>query len=116
MVENPDPLTIEVKMVDKGPTQFAFEPAEIVVRPGDRVVWTQTGVMPHNVAFTSVPADRALAELPQSPFLTTRGQQYEIVIDDRFIPGVYEYICTPHATMGMTATIEVRVGDGERES
>lgn len=99
--------TIEVRMVDKGPSEFVFEPAEITVRPGDRVVWVQTGVMPHNVEFTAAPESSDVSGLPRSPFLTTRDQRYELVIDDRFGAGQYEYICTPHVTMGMKATIKV---------
>ena len=101
------PRVIEVRMVDKGPTQFAFEPSEIRVRPGDRVVWVQTGVMPHNVQFTQAPSAVTLAGLPVSPFLTMKGQQYEVVIDDRFQVGKYDYKCTPHAGMGMIGTLTV---------
>lgn len=99
--------TIEVRMVDKGPTEFVFQPAAVTVRPGDRIVWIQTGVMPHNVEFTSAPGTFDPSGLPASPFLTTRGQRYELVIDDRFGTGRYEYICTPHVSMGMSGTIEV---------
>ena len=99
--------TIEVRMVDRGPSEFVFEPAEITVRPGDRVVWVQTGVMPHNVEFTAAPESSDVPGLPRSPFLTTRDQRYELVIDDRFGTGQYEYICTPHVTMGMSGTIKV---------
>lgn len=101
------PQTLEVRMVDKGPTQFVFEPADITVRLGDRVVWVQTGVMPHNVEFAEAPEAGSLEAIPSSPFLTTRGQTFELVIDGRFAPGVYTYICTPHVGMGMKGTIEV---------
>lgn len=99
--------TIEVRMVDKGPAEFVFEPAEVTVRQGDRIVWIQTGLMPHNVEFTSAPGAYDPSALPKSPFLTSRGQSYELVIDDRFVVGPYEYICTPHVAMGMRARIKV---------
>lgn len=105
--DDPEGRTIEVRMVDKGPTEFVFEPAEVTVSPGDRIVWVQTGVMPHNVEFTAAPESFDLSGLPTSPFLTTRGQRYELVIDDRFGTGQYDYICTPHVTMGMSGTIRV---------
>jgi plastocyanin len=101
------PQTLEVRMVDKGPTRFVFEPAEVTVRLGDRVVWVQTGVMPHNVEFAEAPEAGNLEAIPSSPYLTTRGQTFELVIDGRFAPGVYTYICTPHVGMGMKGTIEV---------
>lgn len=101
------PLVFEVHMVDKGPTQFVFEPAEVEVRPGDVVVWVQDGVMPHNVQFTLAPKGRPADKLPTSPFLTIKGQRFELQIDDRFLPGEYEYICTPHVGMGMKGTIRV---------
>lgn len=105
-----EPATIEVRMVDKGPTQFVFEPADIRVHPGDRVVWVQEGVMPHNVEFTGGPPSFPIAEAPTSPFLTMKGQRWELVIDERFEAGRYEYICTPHMAMGMRGTIEVLGG------
>ncbi|NIP80576.1 MAG: hypothetical protein GWM90_15685 [Gemmatimonadetes bacterium] len=105
-----EPATIEVRMVDKGPTRFVFEPADIQVRPGDRVVWVQAGVMPHNVEFTEGPPEFAIAGVPASPFLTMKGQRWELVIDERFEAGRYAYICTPHVAMGMRGTIEVLDG------
>lgn len=107
------PQTFEVRMVDKGPTRFVFEPADITVHPGDRIVWVQTGVMPHNVEFAEAPEAGGLEAIPSSPFLTTRGQTFELVIDDRFVPGNYDYICTPHVDMGMKGTIEVLPAETE---
>lgn len=103
----PEARVIEVRMVDKGPTEFVFEPARITVHQGERIVWVQTGVMPHNVEFTSAPGEYSVASLPTSPFVTAPGQRFEVEIDDRFGVGQYEYICTPHAAMGMRGTIEV---------
>lgn len=102
-----EPAVIEVQMVDRGPAEFAFEPADIEVRLGDRIVWVQRGVQPHNVQFTKGPGEYAVEALPMSPFLLTKGQRYELRIDGQFVPGKYEYVCTPHAAMGMTGTITV---------
>ncbi len=44
------------------------------------------------------------------PFLTVKGQVYEVVIDGRFAEGAYRYVCTPHEAMGMKGAITV-VGD-----
>ena len=103
----PEKRVIEVRMVDRGPTEFVFDPARITVRPGDRVIWIQAGVMPHNVEFTSAPGEYDVATLPTSPFITVRGERFEVEIDDRFGVGRYEYVCTPHAAMGMRGAIEV---------
>lgn len=102
-----EPETVEVRMIDKGPTLFVFEPAEITVRLGDRVVWIQEGIMPHNVEFTVAPDGGDAGSLPTSPFLTAKGQRFELVIDERFIKGEYEYVCTPHVAMGMRGTLKV---------
>jgi hypothetical protein len=44
------------------------------------------------------------------PYLTKQGETYEVVIDERFADGEYEFVCTPHIAMGMKATIAVNGG------
>lgn len=99
--------TVIVRMVENGPMDFAFEPETITVHPGDVVRFTQTGQIPHNVEFKETPEDASLAEQRVGPFLTAKGQTYEIVIDEGFIAGEYRFICTPHVAMGMTGVITV---------
>lgn len=99
--------TVVVKMVEKSATSYAFEPAAVTVHPGDRIRFVQTGVVPHNVEFRSPPAGAQLDGRKMGPFLTTKGQTYEVVIDDAFVAGDYPYVCTPHEPMGMVGTIEV---------
>lgn len=95
-----------VKMVDKSTTEFAFEPAELTVKPGDVVRWEQTVVTPHNVEFREGPFAGTMSD-----FLVAPGQTFEITIAAGTAPGTFKYLCTPHEFMGMVGTINV-VADG----
>lgn len=113
------PRTVVVKMVD-----FGFEPATLMVSVGDTVRFVQATASPHNVEFRTVPEGAELAEIPVPPaegpsgtlssppalmgrYLTQVGETYEILIDEHFAAGTYDYACTPHETLGMTGTIVV---------
>lgn len=98
---------IEVKMVEISPTQFAFSPAKITVKAGDVVRFTQVKANVHNVEFKAVPTGANLGALMTGPFLMTVDQTHEFTIDARFTAGTYEYVCTPHQTMGMKGQIVV---------
>lgn len=102
--------TVVVKMVDKGPSSFAFEPARITVHPGDVVRFVQTATTPHDVAFTKLPAKVDLGARKVGPFLTQPGQTYDLAIDDAFRPGHYDFVCLPHMAMGMKGTLDVEAG------
>jgi plastocyanin len=109
--------TIEVKMVGDG-TKYAFEPADITINAGDKVVWTVVSMAPHNVAFdpAEVPAaakaqlsanmDNQMSELT-GPLLQNVGETYEISFAN-IPPGKYNYHCTPHLAMNMVGTITVK--------
>ena len=98
---------VVIKMVDKSPTEFAYEPAHVTVAPGTVLRFVQAGdVYPHNVDFRTGGLKGTM-----SPFLTKAGETWEITIDDRFAPGVHEFVCTPHEFMGMKGTVTVQ-GDG----
>ena len=98
---------VEVKMIDVSATQFAFSPAKITVKRGDTVRFTQVRVNAHNVEFRGFPAGVDLGDVRVGPYLLAADQVYEVKIDARFAPGTYDYVCTPHATMGMTGQIIV---------
>jgi manganese oxidase len=89
-----------------------FEPADIQVRRGDRVRFVQEGDMPHNVQFVRNDAPDAveLGDAWSGPYLSAKGEMYEIEIDERFLDGEYSYVCTPHIAMGMKGTITVSGG------
>lgn len=106
-VDDPEPRVMEVRMVDVSPMEFVFEPSDLTVRPGDIVRFVQAGVMPHNVEFRDVPAGADLGDARLGPYLMSKGQVYELVIDERFTAGAYPYVCTPHEAMGMKGTLTV---------
>lgn len=97
----------QVGMVDVSPTEFAFEPTVIRARPGEVVRFVQKGLMPHNVEFREVPEGAELGDLRMGPFLTRKGEAWDLIIDERFVPGSYAFVCTPHEPMGMKATLIV---------
>jgi len=106
----PTSKIVVVRMVDKSPTEFAFEPALVTVNPGDVVKFEQTGNTPHNVDFRSGP-DGGNLKGTVSDYLVQAGQTYEVKIDERFGIGVHEFVCTPHELMGMKGTIKVEAAN-----
>lgn len=107
MGASPDPepasTTYGVTMVD-----FGFQPTQITVRQGDVIRFEQIGDQPHNVEFRETPPGVDLGDTRMGPFLVKKGTVYEIRIDERFEPGVYAFVCTPHAQMGMKGMITVK--------
>jgi plastocyanin len=77
-----------------------FDPAEAYVKPGTTVewVWESDG---HNVSPESTPDG---VEWEGHPEVVDTGTTYEHTFEET---GVYEYVCTPHANMGMKGTLEV---------
>lgn len=109
--KSPDPppagKLIVVKMVDVSATEYKFEPSVVTASPGDTVRFEQTAAMPHNVAFRNPPASAKLGGAAEGPYLTAAGEKYDLVIDGRFAAGVYQFVCTPHETMGMTGKLTI---------
>ena len=101
------PQMVIVKMVDKSTGQWRFEPSEITVKPGDTVRFILEDAVPHNVEFKKMPKGTKLGDARMGPFLMTKGQTYDVIIDGRFAEGTHEYVCTPHEAMGMKGTIKV---------
>jgi plastocyanin len=75
---------------------FSFDPADISVAQGDTVVWTNLGGS-HNVHHTGNPSlfGRAVGS----------GWTYTFVFN--LDAGRYDYVCEPHASMGMTGSVTV---------
>jgi plastocyanin len=99
--------TVVVKMVDKSPSSFAFVPAHVTVHSGDVLEFVQTATTPHDVVFTKVPAGVNLGSRKVGPFLTQPGQTYDLVIDETFKPGHYDFVCLPHQALGMKGSLDV---------
>lgn len=99
---------IVVKLVEKGGAlPYAFEPANVVAQHGDTLRFIEAAAVMHNVRFTKHARGAKLGAAESGPYLTTKGQTYDLVIDKRFTDGTYEYVCDPHAAIGMKGTLVV---------
>lgn len=107
----PEPNVVTIKMIDQGGGQWRFDPESVTVTVGDLLRFVQEDMAPHNVEFDKIPDEAELGDIMMGPFLTRKGQTYDILIDGRFARGKYEYVCTPHAALGMTGEITVRLSD-----
>ena len=103
------PHTIVVKLITQpGAIPFAFEPALAVAHRGDTVRFIEDAGVMHNVHFTKQAPGAKLGAAAIGPYLMTKGQTYDVVIDGRFAEGKYEYVCDPHAAVGMKGTLVVK--------
>jgi len=105
---------------DVGMTASAFDPEIVTVAPGETVVWHNTSTRAHTVTAlgetlpegadyfaTGGYDDLAAAE---SAFWAERGGALDN--GERFshgfdVPGVYDYVCIPHAEAGMYGQVRV---------
>jgi plastocyanin len=101
------PHVITVKMADAPGGQFVFHPAAITAQRGDTVRFVQASSAPHDVDFKKVPKGAKLGAESTGPYVMTPGQTYDLVIDSRFVDGVYEFVCDPHESVGMHGTLTV---------
>ena len=82
---------------------FQFLPSTLTIQLGDTIEWLPLDqpTMIHTITSSNIPAGAAsFDELWQAPADTFF----------RYIPqvvGTYEYVCTPHVTMGMVASFTV---------
>jgi halocyanin-like protein len=76
---------------------LAFDPPAVRVSTGTTVVWTWTGAGgAHNVAA----ADGSF----ESELVSEEGHTFSRTFEE---PGVVEYVCTPHETLGMKGAVVV---------
>jgi len=101
-----DPAVV-VKMNDM-PT--AFEPKEVTIRVGETVEWKNVGNSVHHASSDPNMAMKAGdastppgAKAFDSGFLRP-GDTYSFKFSQ---PGVYDYVCAPHETSGMTGRVTV---------
>ena len=111
--------TIEVKMLgdEKG---YRFDPANITVKAGDAIKFTNVSGGPHSVGFdpakvppavqpqlgANMPGDHSMGAL-EGPMLLQPNETY--VISFAKIPaGSYDFHCTPHLALGMKGVITVQ--------
>ena len=102
----PAPTTVVVNMND----QYKFDPAAITIAKGTTIEWKNTGVQPHTVTCDPKKAlKKTDVILPSGaePFdsgLIMGGKSFSHTFT---VAGQYQYVCTPHETMGMIATVTV---------
>ena len=100
-----------VRMIAEG-DRYAFDPAEVTVRPGDVVRFVLTGSQPESVAFDTTGLSPAGVEflrgrgLLRGTLLTRPGQVYEASFRDA-PPGRYLFFSVPHAASGMRGAVVV---------
>ena len=95
------PTEYTVEMWNKDPDdrkrKMVFSEEIIVVAPGAEVTWLATD-RGHNVEFIDGPDGVKLAGKSKL------GKDVTITMTE---PGIYVYVCTPHATMGMIGVVVV---------
>ena len=111
--------TTEVKMEgdEKG---YRFEPANITVKAGDAIKFTNVSGGPHNIGFdpakvpapvqaqlgANMPGDHSMGPL-ESPLLLQPNESYTISFA-KIPPGTYDIQCTPHLALGMKGVVTVQ--------
>ena len=91
------------KTVAVGPNnQNVFDPETVYVSPGDTVKWEWQGSVGHNVHATDVPDD---ADWSVQTEVASAPMEYEHTFDGPM--GEYNYVCDPHASVGMEGTVVV---------
>ena len=99
---------VVVKLVMRtGSVPFGFEPAKVTVERGDTLRFIEDAGVMHNVHFKSHPDGAKLGSAVAGPYLTNKGQTYNLVIDGRFTDGKYEFVCDPHELIGMKGVLTV---------
>ena len=95
-------------IVEVGGDGNSFSPADLQIEAGETVQWVNMGGF-HNV-------DGSTDTYPNNPDSfysgdpSNDGWTYSFTFE---IEGVYDYDCSPHASMGMVGTITVGDGGGE---
>jgi len=103
------PHMIVVKLVEKGGAMpYAFEPAITVAQRGDTLRFMNAVDVMHDVRFTKEAPGAKLGAATTGPYLTAKGQTYDVVIDGRFTEGTYAFVCDPHEAIGMKGTLVVK--------
>jgi plastocyanin len=96
---------------------YRFNPAQVIARPGDVLLFKVASGTPHSVVFEgsglSETARAALnGAMPRrsadlsSPLLTAEGSQYRVVVP-AIAPGTYSFFCLPHRAYDMTGRLRI---------
>jgi len=110
---------VEIRMTGNGRDRAAYEPAQVTIRPGTTLRFTNASGGPHNVVFwaDSIPQgarEPLNAAMPSrqgdlaSPMLVQPNQTYEMTFPANAPQGTYKGYCTPHLMMGMKLAVTVQ--------
>jgi plastocyanin len=94
------PPTTRLAAVAVTVKQFQFTPAELVVRTGTKVTWTNQDDILHTATSGATPGT------PDGKFDGTMdgaGKSYSFTFDQ---PGTYPYFCSRHNSMTGTVVVE----------
>lgn len=97
-----DAPTVEVAVTDESNANGgfgAFQPAEVRIRAGDRVRWTQAGSVPHTVT----DGIRGAATGRFDEVVVDAGDTFEHTYDDA---GTFPFHCRPHFGMDGVVVVE----------
>lgn len=100
-----------VRLVASG-DRYAFEPAEVRIRPGDVVRFVQTSRQPESVAFDAgltPPGGVAVLRREDAragPLLARPGAVWNVSFEGA-PPGVYPFVSLPHGEFGMRGRVVV---------
>jgi plastocyanin len=88
----------------------AFEPAEVRIKVGDTVEWTNRSIVAHTVTCDPAKAKtRTNVNLPAGAEAFDSGALEQDQTFTHLFPvaGTYKYVCLEHEAMGMVATVVV---------
>jgi plastocyanin len=83
-----------------GMRNIQFDPADVTIKAGETVTWTNEEGVPHDVDKTGGPGPQ-FSSGPEGGMM--EGDTFAQTFDE---PGTYEYVCRVHAP-GMAGTVEV---------
>jgi len=102
--------TIEVKM--RGTKEgYSFQPNQVVVKAGDKVRFTMVDGGPHNVSFNNQTLPNGANMVLENKgklvgaLLQAPSQTYEVQFTKDLPGGEYNFVCEPHAALGMKGKI-----------
>jgi len=100
----------EQENVIQGTAELTWDPAELQIQPGDTVTFEVTGSPPHPVEPDPAGGATFDASACGQEAMGAEGDTCQVTFEEE---GTFPYICTVHASVGMTGTITVGEGGGE---
>ena len=103
------PKPIEIRMLNDAAGRFLFDPIGLLIQPGRTVRWVLESGIHSTTAYHPSNFNQSL-RIPEgaapwdSGILVEQGATLDVTLT---IPGVYDYYCLPHETVGMVGRIIV---------